>query len=299
MRRDVHAEQILRDCDDDCEDLWRRGQGLSSSTCEFSHASIVCSAAADRLCRNDAATSHKKRYLENCTRLNVQNQPTRTHDPSRCSGPVGGTRKRWLAEEVDGPDPQYCRPGGPAIANHLTRHDAHDHVSRRLDASDAGNQSLRTSNVQRSLGRCPVPVLGSVPLRLTRRPSLKELERAARGQKKKQEQKQTGPGPEKSTPKKNRRNQPGQGDETQEQTRGGQDRAKEKHENETRKRNPHRKSEHQARNTFHLRGCRFLGRRPSPGSGVGALATRPQRWSKTAVFGSQLKARPQRRSSEA
>ena len=71
------------------------------------------------------------------------------HDPSRCSGPVGGTRKRWLAEEVDGLDPQYCRPGGPAIANHLTRHDAHDHVSRRLDASDAGNQSHRTSNVQR------------------------------------------------------------------------------------------------------------------------------------------------------
>ena len=37
--------------------------------------------------------------------------------------------------------------------------------------------------------------------------------------------------------------------------------------------------------------CRFLGRRPpSPGSRVGALATRPQRWSKTAVFGSQLEA---------
>ena len=74
---------------------------------------------------------------------------------------------------------------------------------------------------------------------------------------------------------------------------------KEKHEKETRKRNRHKKPEHQARNTFHLRGCRFLGRRPSPGSRVGALATRPQRWSKTAVFGSQLKARPQRRSSEA
>ena len=58
-------------------------------------------------------------------------------------------RKRWLAEEVDGHDLQHCRPRGPAIANHLIRHDAHDHVSRRLDASDAGNQSHRTSNVQR------------------------------------------------------------------------------------------------------------------------------------------------------
>ena len=37
VRRGVHAEQILRDCDVDCEDLWRRGQGLSSSTCELSH----------------------------------------------------------------------------------------------------------------------------------------------------------------------------------------------------------------------------------------------------------------------
>ena len=42
-----------------------------------------------------------------------------------------------------------------------------------------------------------------------------------------------------------------------------------------------------------LSGCQFLGRRPSPGSRV-ALPTRPQRWSKTAVFGSQLEARPQR-----
>ena len=33
-----------------------------------------------------------------------------------------------------------------------------------------------------SLGRCPVPCLGSAPLRLTRRPSHWELERDARGQ---------------------------------------------------------------------------------------------------------------------
>ena len=58
-------------------------------------------------------------------------------DPSRCAGPVGGTEKRWLAEEVDGLDPQYCRSGGTAIANHLTLHEVHHQVSRRRVASDA------------------------------------------------------------------------------------------------------------------------------------------------------------------
>ena len=38
---------------------------------------------------------------------------------------------------------QCCRPGGPAIANHLTRHDAHNCVSRRLVASDAEKRSPR------------------------------------------------------------------------------------------------------------------------------------------------------------
>ena len=67
-------------------------------------------------------------------------------DASECSGPVGGTDTGWLAEEVHDLDPQYCRPGEPAIANHLNRHDAHDHVSRRRDASDAEVQSPRTSS---------------------------------------------------------------------------------------------------------------------------------------------------------
>ena len=58
-------------------------------------------------------------------------------DPARCTGPVGGTEKRWLAEEIDGLHPQYCRTGGPAIANHLTRHELHHQVSRRRVASDA------------------------------------------------------------------------------------------------------------------------------------------------------------------
>ena len=65
-------------------------------------------------------------------------------DPSRCVGLVGGTGTGWLAEGVHDLAPQYCRPGEPAIANHLIRHEAHNHVSRRLLVSDAGNRSPRT-----------------------------------------------------------------------------------------------------------------------------------------------------------
>ena len=49
--------------------------------------------------------------------------------------------------------PSIVAPGGPAIANHWIHHDAHDDVSRRLVASDAGNHSPRTSNVQEEPGR--------------------------------------------------------------------------------------------------------------------------------------------------
>ena len=90
------------------------------------------------------------------TRLNVQHRHLvhcPHHEASRCSQPVGGTVKRWLAEEVDILAPQYCRPGGPAIANHLTRHDTHNQVSRRRVAlmqgtevqnKCAGNEVVRT-----------------------------------------------------------------------------------------------------------------------------------------------------------
>ena len=45
-----------------------------------------------------------------------------------------------------------------------------------------GHHGGTCTEESRSLGRCPVPVLGSAPLRLTRRPSHWELERDARGQ---------------------------------------------------------------------------------------------------------------------
>ena len=63
--------------------------------------------------------------------------------PSRCSEPVGGTIKRWLAGEVLELAPQYCRPGGPATANHLIHHDVLNKMSRRLGASGARNRSPR------------------------------------------------------------------------------------------------------------------------------------------------------------
>ena len=108
VRRDVHAEQILRDCDDDCEDLWRRGQGLSSSTCELSHELASSAPQPQTDCAGMTPQRRTKMILRKlhtseCTE--PANSYT-VHDPSRCSGPVGGTRKRWLAEEVDGPDPQ-------------------------------------------------------------------------------------------------------------------------------------------------------------------------------------------------
>ena len=43
----------------------------------------------------------------------------RNKDPSQCTEPVGGTRRLWLAEDVDRLAPQYCRPREPAIAIHL------------------------------------------------------------------------------------------------------------------------------------------------------------------------------------
>ena len=54
-------------------------------------------------------------------------------------------------------------PRGTGDANHLNRHDAHDHVSRRRDASDAEIQSPRSSSKWGYLsksdcllwGRCP------------------------------------------------------------------------------------------------------------------------------------------------
>ena len=36
----------------------------------------------------------------------------RKKDPSRCTEPVGGTGKRWLAEEVHDLDPSIDAPGG-------------------------------------------------------------------------------------------------------------------------------------------------------------------------------------------
>ena len=75
-----------------------------------------------------------------------------TDAPSRCTGKKihhevrnlsaglenDGWRREWIVSPA-----LYCRPGDPAIANHLTRHDAHNHVSRRPAASDAENRSPR------------------------------------------------------------------------------------------------------------------------------------------------------------
>ena len=54
-----------------------------------------------------------------------------------------------------GPPPQCCRPKEPAIANHQTHHEVNNELSRRLEASDAGNGVQEHRHV--------APVLGMVP----------------------------------------------------------------------------------------------------------------------------------------
>ena len=48
------------------------------------------------------------------------------------------------------PRPQYCRPGGPAIANHLIHRNAHNHVSRRRVALRT-LKSLQAISIQHCL----------------------------------------------------------------------------------------------------------------------------------------------------
>ena len=83
--------------------------------------------------------------------------PSGSNGPSRASEPVGGTSRRWLADEVLVHATQYCRPGGPATANHLIHHALQNKISRRLGASGARNRSPRRKR------RIPaeIPVLGT------------------------------------------------------------------------------------------------------------------------------------------
>ena len=89
--------------------------------------------------RNNAATSHPS----------GSTGPAISYTAHRTSvtnfGTCRRTRRRWLAKGVRNLAPQYCRPRGPAIANHLIRHAAHNLGARRLGASEAGSQSPRTS----------------------------------------------------------------------------------------------------------------------------------------------------------
>ena len=57
------------------------------------------------------------------------------------------------------PRPQYCRPGKPAIANHQTRHEVHNQVSRRrarllMQGTEDPEQRKGYLLKSRSSGRC-------------------------------------------------------------------------------------------------------------------------------------------------
>ena len=70
-------------------------------------------------------------------------------DLSAGLGSDGWRRKQTVSS------PQYYRPG-PAIAN-LTRHDAHDHVSRRRDASGAGTEKESPKTTSQRQAPAPGP----------------------------------------------------------------------------------------------------------------------------------------------
>ena len=74
--------------------------------------------------------------------------------------PVGGPRRRWLAEGVRSLAPLCCRPRGLANANHLNRHAVDNQEARRRDAPDAEIRSPRKS---REIPAEKKLVLGSGP----------------------------------------------------------------------------------------------------------------------------------------
>ena len=75
------------------------------------------------------------------THQEVQHWPSRTLSTPQCIR-MYATSRRDRTAMVGGRGrqtrpPQYYRPGEPAIANHLTRHEVHHQVSRRRVAPDA------------------------------------------------------------------------------------------------------------------------------------------------------------------
>ena len=61
----------------------------------------------------------------------------------------------WLAEEVEDLLSSIVALGTPAIANHQTHHEVNNELSRRLEASDAGNRRPEQRNVTPVLGMAP------------------------------------------------------------------------------------------------------------------------------------------------
>ena len=115
------------------------------------------------------------------TRLEVQNQPSRTLSTERAVT-VLGTCRRDLQAMVGGGStrtrPPVLSPRGPARANHLIHHDAHKPEARRRDASDAEIQSPRTSketasklqNITKGIPGKTKLVFGTAPTRRKKHP---------------------------------------------------------------------------------------------------------------------------------
>ena len=94
-------------------------------------------------------------------RLEVQDQPSRTLSTGGSVTVLGTCRRDWIATVGGG-----CRPSRPLVlspwrtGNHLIRHDAHDHVSRRRDVSDAEIPRISKQQGYQATDRtdrCPTP----------------------------------------------------------------------------------------------------------------------------------------------
>ena len=108
--------------------------------------------------RRAAATARQKRRRNASGRGNRSPRTTQKENPSR-DGMVGGRSRE--------PRSQYCRPGEPAIANHQTRHEVHNQVSRRramllMQGTEVPEHRTGRDAYQKVIFGS-LPFLGSVP----------------------------------------------------------------------------------------------------------------------------------------
>ena len=100
------------------------GAGLFAAAATAGHRDAATSQTANK--KNEPDWTCRTCHLVQCPHQKA----------SRCTQPV--TNTGWLAREVEKLAHQNCRPGEPAIANHLHCHEKHNQLF--VGASDARNR---------------------------------------------------------------------------------------------------------------------------------------------------------------